>query len=52
MQDRIENQCEKAVHKRIVSDTIKVKNWDLEIKLKHFEKKLFKEAEKKEISTA
>jgi hypothetical protein len=51
MQERIEVLCETAVHRRIMSDTIRMKNFDLENKLRVFEKKLFIEAGNREIHT-
>ena len=45
----IQKECAKAVDKRIISDTTKLRNWDLDEKMKLFEQSLLLEARRANI---
>jgi hypothetical protein len=51
MQENIEVGCQRVVHDRIISDTVKNRNMELGEKLKMLELKLFEEAERQQIDT-
>lgn len=50
MAEEIEQGCQKAVHDRIISDSLKVKSKEMGRKLRIIEKKLYIEAESQDIA--
>ena len=50
IQTRIEKECETSVHQRIITDTAKIRNYELQKKLSALEKKLFEAADQHQLN--